>query len=343
MEQINRQEGHPLKEQDNRALQLLGTLAPGPLDQPSAGRALAEFKANKDRRENTTMLEAIRTNRKVQRVMAGIAGAALLIGLAAWTPVGALASEFLSLFRVEKFVVVGVNPERVEQIAKALDQDTFFGEQQMLEQAAEPIQVASLDEATQLVGFTPRQASEIFGAPTSIQVNNRAATRFTPDVETIRQIFSEVGLDPKLVPENIDGKPFDIVVPAGVAQTYRDQATTNVYILAEMPSPTVTVPEGVDIKALGVAMLQLLGMSPQEAERVSSTIDWTTTLVLPIPTDMLSNMQEISVRGSSGLMFWNDPDQPGHGAILMWQEGGHLYVVSGPGTGNVLAFADGLR
>lgn len=343
MEQFDHQEGHPLKEQDNRALQLLGTLAPGPLDQPSAGRALVEFKANKNRRDDSTMFRAIKTNRKVQQVLAGIAGVALFIGLVAWTPVGALASEFLSLFRVEKFVVVGVNPERVEQIAQALNQDTFFGERQVLEQAAEPIQVDSLDEATQLVGFSPRQAAQSFGAPTTIQVNNRATTRFTPDVETIRQIFDQVGLDPQLVPESIDGKPFDITVPAGVAQTYRHPDTLNVYILAEMPSPTVSVPEGVDIDALGGAMLQLLGMSPQEAERVSNTIDWTTTLVLPIPTNMLSNMQEISVRGSSGLMFWNDPDQPNHAAMLMWQEGGHLYIVSGPATGDVLAFADGLR
>lgn len=343
MEQLDRQEGHPLKEQDNRALQLLGTLAPGPLDQPSTGRALAEFKANKYRRDDITMFEAIKNNRKVQRVLAGMAGAALLVGLVAWTPVGALASEFLSLFRVEKFVVVGVNPQRIEQIAKALDQDTFFGERQMLEQAAEPVQVASLDEAAQLVGFNPRQAAQSFGTPTAIQVNSRAAMRFTPDVQVIRQIFNEVGLDPQLMPESIDGKPFDIVVPAGVVQTYRDPDAMNVYMLAEMPSPTVTVPEGVDIKALGGAMLQLLGMSPQEAERMSNTIDWTTTLVLPIPTDMLGNVQEVGVRGSSGLMFWNDPDQPGHGAILMWQEGGRLYVVSGPGTGDVLGFAHVLR
>lgn len=343
MEPIDRQQGHPLKEQDYRALQLLGTLAPGPFDQPSAGRALAEFKANKKRRDDTTMFGAIKTNRKVQRVLAGIAGAALFIGLVAWTPVGALASEFLSLFRVEKFVVVGVDPQRVEQIAEALNQDTFFGERQILEQAAEPVQVASLDEATQLVGFSPRQAAQSFGAPTNIQVNSRATTRFTPDVETIRQIFSEVGLDPQLVPENIDGKSFDIVVPAGVAQTYRSPDTLSEFILAEMPSPTVSVPEGVDIKALGGAMLQLLGMSPQKAERMSNTIDWTTTLVLPIPTTMLSNMQEVSVHNSTGLMFWSDPDEPGHAAILMWQEGGHLYVVSGPATGDVLTFADGLQ
>lgn len=289
------------------------------------------------------MFEAVKTNRKVQRVLAGIVGSALLVGLVAWTPVGALASEFLSLFRVEKFVVVGVDPQRVEQLASALDQDTFFGEQEVLEQVGEPKQVASLDEAIQLAGFQPLRAAQGFGEPTNILVNNRTVTRFTPDVEALRAILTEVDLDPELIPENIDGKPFDITVPVGIAQDYHDQDTQSVYTLAEMPSPTVAVPEGVDIKALGETMLRLLGMSSQQAERMSDTIDWTTTLVLPIPTDMMSNMQEVNVRGTNGLMFWNDPDQHDHEAILMWQGSGHLFVVTGPGTGDVLAFVDGLR
>lgn len=54
MEKLDHSEGHPLKEQDNRVLQLLGTLAPGPFDKPSTGRALAEFKANNNRRDNIT-------------------------------------------------------------------------------------------------------------------------------------------------------------------------------------------------------------------------------------------------------------------------------------------------
>jgi hypothetical protein len=110
-----------------------------------------------------------------------------------------------------------------------------------------------------------------------------------------------------------------------------------------MPSPTVSVPEGVNLQALGKTMLQLLGMSSQQAERMSSAIDWTTTLVLPIPTDMMGNMQETKVRGANGFLFWNDPDERHHAAVLVWQENGHLFVVTGPGTGDVLAFVEELR
>ena len=240
-------------------------------------------------------------------------------------------------------MVVGVDPERVDQIVQALDQDTFFGEQEILEGGEAPTEVASLDEASRQVGFQPKLAGQNLGEPTNIQVSGYTAMRFTPDLATLREIFSEVGLDPDLLPENIDGKPFDIAIPAGVMLAYRDPDTFSPYMLAEMPSPTVTVPEGVDIKALGDAMLQLLGMSPQEAARMSNSIDWTTTLVVPIPTNMMSNMQEINVRGSNGLMLWSDPNTEGHQAMLIWQEAGHLYVVTGPGTGDVLAFADALQ
>lgn len=343
MHKLDRSEGHPLREQGNRALQLLGTLAPGPLDQPSTSRALAEFKANTTRRDDITMFQALKTNRKTQRILGGVAAAALLIGLVAWTPVGTLASELLSLFRVEKFVVVGVDPQRVQQLVKALDQETLFGDQEILEQVGEPRQVTSLNEATQVAGFQPLRAAESFGEPATIMVNSHTVTRFTPNAEALRRILIEFELDPELIPEDIDGKPFDITVPVGIVQSYLDKDTLSKFDLAEMPSPTVSVPDGVDIKALGKTMLQLLGMSSQQAERMSSTIDWTTTLVLPVPTDMMSNMQETNVRGANGLLFWNDPDERHHAAVLMWQENGHLFVVTGPGTGDVLAFVEGLR
>ncbi|MBN1310232.1 MAG: hypothetical protein JXB30_02355 [Anaerolineae bacterium] len=343
MKQFDHQEGHPLNEQDSYTQRLLGTLVPGSFDQPDARRALVEFRRNTERRGELTMTGKIKINRTVQRVLGGIAGAALLVGLVAWTPVGALASDFLSLFRVERFVVVGVDPQRVDQLVQALDQDTFFGEQEILEGGGEPVRVASLDEAIRIVGFRPKQAAKSLGEPTNILISSQTVMRFTPDIEALRTIFNEVGLDQELIPANIDGRPFDISVPAGVMLNYQDPDTLSLYSLAEMPSPTVTVPEGVDIQALGGAMLQLLGMSPQEAERMSNTIDWTTTLVVPIPTDMMSNMQEINVRSSSALMFWNDPDAEGHQAMLVWQEAGHLYVITGPGTGNILAFAEKLQ
>ncbi|MBN1429505.1 MAG: hypothetical protein JXB07_14115 [Anaerolineae bacterium] len=346
MEQFDNRKSYPLKKRERYAEQLLGILAPGTFDQPNAGRALAEFRQNTQRRGVATMFDKIKINRQVQRVLAGIAAVVLLVGLLAWTPVGVLASDFLSIFRVERFVVVGIDPQRVDQVLQAMDQDGFFGKSEVLESGGEPTQVTSLAEAVPLVGFQPLQAAPVFGEPTNILVEHRSVIRFVPDVATLHEIFTMVNLDPELVPENIDGKPFDITVPTGIAATYHALDGLGTYTLIEMPAPTITVPEGVDIEALGGAMLQLLGLTPGEAEQLSNTIDWTTTLVLPIPTDMLSNIREIDIRGTKGVMFQNDiEDQANHEAAFMWEQNGRLYILSGMGvsTDNVLSFADSLQ
>ena len=81
-------------------------------------------------------------------------------------------------------------------------------------------------------------------------------------------------------------------------------------------------------------MLQLMGMSPEEAARLSESIDWTTTMVVPIPTD-LANVQEVDVDGSTGLLLtaneYQSPEDTGtwyHPRALMWEKDGILYMIS---------------
>ena len=139
-------------------------------------------------------------------------------------------------------------------------------------------------------------------------------------------------MDPDLLPENIDGQPFTITVPAGVALSYGDGEEG--FGVIQMASPTVDVPEGVDMQALGEAMLQVYGMTPREARRLSRSIDWTTTLVLPIPTDVAS-VSEISINGHTGLLFDQadmSHDVDGEGGALLWEADGTVYMVAGAGS-----------
>jgi hypothetical protein len=120
-------------------------------------------------------------------------------------------------------------------------------------------------------------------------------------------------------------------IPAGIALTYEyEYYDSEGFSVMQAPSPTVEGPDDVDVQQLGNAMLQLLGMSPQEAERLSASIDWTTTMVLPIPTDVAS-VREVEVDGATGLAFelrggGADPDEAG-GAALLWQNGGYVYML----------------
>lgn len=317
-----------LRGQSERVSDLLGELAPGPFDIPAHHRTMHTLKLTLDQRRKDSMLEKFRTNKNAQRAAALIATALVVVGLLSLAPVRALASEFLGLFRVERFTVLDVDPARFEEVAQALD-ESMIGETEIVESMGQTYAVASLEEAAEAAGFTPATPAG-FGEPTSIEVAEGGTTAFTPDVAALREVFETLGMDPDVLPENVDGQTFTIHVPNGVALAYDLEGEENDFIITEMPSPTVDVPEGVDVDALGEAMLQLFGMSPREARRLSQSIDWTTTLVLPIRTDMAS-VSEITVNGNTGLLFERaaqPDDADGEGSALLWQEGGIMYFIA---------------
>ena len=337
---------------DEQVSRLLATLAPD--DHPDPRRAFQQFQSRIEfsRRDSITMF-GIQLSRKVQRGLAVGLSIAALVGLLAVPQVQAFASGFLSIFRVEKFVLVNVSQARIDQIQKAVGSDSSMGKHVVIKDGGQPVQVATLAAAASKVGFTPLSADASYGAPTRVEIKGQEIQRFEPDVKAIRSVYTALGLDPSLIPDNIDGKPFDITVPAGVAQTYgsSDKSIT----LAQVPSPTLKAPDGVDAEKLGEAMLQLLGMSPDEAARMSKSIDWTSTLVIPVPQG-LDSVQEVTVRGVSGLLYegGSGPKHktmpegqpaaaPEYSVSLVWQANGYLYAVAGSSPAQVSAFAEGLH
>jgi hypothetical protein len=111
-------------------------------------------------------------------------------------------------------------------------------------------------------------------------------------------------------------------------------------VLVQTDSPIVEYPEGLDPQPLGEALLQLLGMDAAEARRLSENIDWTSTLLLPIPTDF-ATFEEVTVNGGSGLLLNN---VSGPESALVWQENGVLYLLAGSeNSGNLLELAESLQ
>jgi hypothetical protein len=278
-----------------------------------------------------------------------VAALAVVVGLFSLAPVRAFASNLLGIFRVERFIVVDISEERLEQIEAALD-GSLFGEQEVLEDPGDPVEVGSVEEATALVGFSPRTPTD-YGEPVEIAVQGQLKVRYTPDVEGLRDVFATLDVDPDLLPENIDGQPFDFTLPPAVMMAYDvpENEEDIDFILMQVPSPTTDGPSDVDMQAIGQAMLQVLGMSPQEAARLGESVDWTSTLVLPITPD-LATVQEISVDGTTGLMFdsgWMEAegDDWDRNMTLLWQKDGIINVITSHygDTSRLLDFAGTLQ
>ena len=119
----------------------------------------------------------------------------------------------------------------------------------------------------------------------------------------------------------------EIDVPTMVAQDYRiDDADIQ---LVQIPSPTVTLPPDLPIDDLGLLYLRAIGMDAESAVRTAAGIDWTSTLVLPLPTDQ-ARYQDVTIRGRPAILIttaWS-PDRAQKSA-LVWQEDGIVLALLG--------------
>jgi hypothetical protein len=95
-----------------------------------------------------------------------------------------------------------------------------------------------------------------------------------------------------------------------------------------MTAPAVEYPDDLDLNALGVAGLQLVGMSKEEAETLAATIDWANTIILPIPNDSNVTVAEVSINGANGLLFVN-PAKDEDSAAITWTQNGLSYFING--------------
>jgi len=93
-------------------------------------------------------------------------------------------------------------------------------------------------------------------------------------------------------------------------------------------SPLVEYPDDIDPTVLGEALLQVLGTEPREAHRIANSIDWASTLLLPIPNEIVT-FSEVIVDGVNGVAL--EP-LDGEGGSLLWQKDGKMYMLSGQGS-----------
>jgi len=314
-----------LKELQQSVLHINGALSVlSPEAQPNAGRALKKVNV---RIEQDVMDKRNMMKQRTRRTVYATLVAALLVGSLALAPVRAFASNLLSVFRVESFVVVNVDEARLDEISAAIDgldtENLIFVDQEVLEEPGEPVQVASIEEAESLLGYDLREA-EGYGSPVEVMVTDGTRMRLTPDLASLQLVYSAVGLDPAIIPQEIDGQPFELAMEAGAASQYETEFGTS-FVVMQAPAPTTNVPDGVDADALGIAVLQLLGMSESDAQSMANNIDFTTTLLLPIPTSELNLIREVSVDGTTGILFESDWDGEGQPVSLLWQKGGYVY------------------
>jgi anti-sigma factor RsiW len=289
---------------------------------------------------------------------AGVGLAAMLVvaSLFAFAPVRAAASQFLGLFRVRKFAVVSINPAALQNLEQAGGQiDQLLSDSvTFAKEPGQPVAVASAAEAAQKAGFPVRLPSAAASAP-RLRVEDGVNATLKVDLARVRSVLELAGRSDIKLPNALDGANVEFNVPPSVVAQYdcpspqpgpaapmpdlsqpplRAQALSNCVTLVQLASPTLNTPPGVDLGQVGEAMLELLGLSPAEAQHFAQTIDWSSTLVIPLPTDA-SSFRDVTVDGAPGVLIQSNPRSSGGPRAshytLLWEKNGMVYSLTGTG------------
>lgn len=275
----------------------------------------------------------------------------LLTLILAFPTTRALAGELLNLFRVQQVQVVSVDFTGLEQLTGDGTLGNQFTEMvsdsmEMQQEPGEPVAAASAEEASQLAGFEVRVPEGY--TPSQINVSDGGAFRLTVDREKVQTLLDEAGRSDLVLPASVDGAEISVSVPASVSVGFgtcpkpgqdvagntEQSAVASRYpdciIFAQFPSPDVNAPADLDIEALARLGLEFTGMSPEEAAELTSTVDWTSTLLVPIPRNASSHRQ-VSVDGVTGTLIERPADEAPQYALL-WVKDGIIYAISGLGS-----------
>jgi hypothetical protein len=117
---------------------------------------------------------------------------------------------------------------------------------------------------------------------------------------------------------------------------------TNCTYLVQAPSPTVSVPPDLNMSEIAEAALELAGMSAGEARSFCQTVDWSSTLVVPIPRNS-SSSETVTVDGVEGTLITETLSQ-GNRYSLLWIKNGVIHSLAGHGnSSDALSLAASLR
>jgi hypothetical protein len=262
----------------------------------------------------------------------------------------ALASELLNLFRVQQVQAVPVDFTGLEQLTG----DGALGNQftelisnsvNITDEPGDPVEAADAAQASQLAGFNVRLPQPV--TPSQIYVMDGASFSMTVERAKAQALLDEAGRGDLVLPESVDGADISVTIPASVSAAYgtcpkpeadssESEDTERRYpdcvILAQIPSPSVNAPADLDINQLAQIGLEFTGMSAEEAVAFTGTVDWTSTLVVPIPSNA-ATYEQVTVDGVTGTLIQraSREGEPTTFALL-WVKDGIIYAISGRGA-----------
>jgi hypothetical protein len=272
--------------------------------------------------------------------------AILLVSLA-FPEVRAIAGNFLGLFRVEQIAIIEVNPVNFpQQLGSSVMFEQIISQDVAYEEFGEPQEVASAAEANALTGMNVRLPQEIT-EQAHLWAQFGAEVSFNVELQRLQQLLEEIGQSEIVIPRELDGVTATLNIPPSVVAAYGEcdleealqdpnqsgpGRQTDCTVLIQMPSPTISAPAGLNLAQLGQAFLQIMGLSPEEALQFSQTVDWATTLIIPIPRNDVE-YKDVTIDGVQGTWIQQGANHRAPNFMLLWVKDNVVYALTGQGDG----------
>lgn len=240
------------------------------------------------------------------------------------------AQAFLDLFRVVNVRAISFDPSRLEAIDwQNVDLPQMLGgEPEVLIDGGEPQAYDSLDAAAAAAGapvLVPAYVP-VGWERTTIVVTGEKAVRMTVDTALLEVVMEQLGIDDLAIPPGIDGESLTVHVPPVVQMTYQNiQYDKLRFGVLQARTPEVAFPAGVDLASLAEIALRVLGLGDDEAYNLAQSIDWRTTLVVPVPVAEAS-FQQVDVAGREGLIISSANGQQNS---LLWASESQVFAITG--------------
>lgn len=331
---------------DSLASELAFLVPEASMPAPPIRTSLDRLYRTKLQQKEKSVLKRFFGSRLVQTIAVAAIALAVVISVPATR---ALADNLLSLFRIQRVTVLPVDVSGLE----SLSSNGALGKQisqlvsdsvTVLQSPGAPVTVGSASEASQQAGFNVRLPGN--STPSRLTVRNRSAFDFTVDRAKAQALLDEAGRSDLVLPTDIDGAVVSVNIPASVRADYGtcpDPAAADsmpagspgrnypdCVIMFEIPSPTVNAPANVNVAQLAQLGLEFTGMSSEQAAAFTSSVDWTSTLVVPIPKNA-ATYQQIAVDGVTGTLIQRPADDAPQ-YVLLWVKNGIVYAIGGLGT-----------
>ncbi|MEZ4769343.1 MAG: zf-HC2 domain-containing protein [Caldilineales bacterium] len=362
-----RREVEALQEYAGQTASLLAGLEPVTAAVPAAPAALARLRAGLPvakqapwsawLRRYKNMSGEIRRNGLMRGTPVALRAAAigalvllLLVGTMSFAPAREAMAQFLGLFRVQQFTVVNIEDLARMRSFEDVLQSGILGEPEVIRDFGEEQVAADQNAAAALAGYAVRLPAKM---PEGTALEKLAVTqgphiRLEVDRPTVQMALDMAGVADVNLPE-FDTAAIEVDAAAVVAAEYtvdnpygaRDAGMT----LMQAPSPEIDLPPGIDPATMGEIYLRAVGLPAEDAARLAQTIDWTSTVVIPMTGDM-GSYSEVTADGVPALLFEAaSPSRRGRERALLWQRDGVVYGLMAWNVADsaMLQTADSLR